>query len=251
MKLPLYIISDNHFMLEDSLEEQSRRKLLFELFEEIKKTGGTLIIGGDFFDFWVEFMTGPPLYYDDILGELETLKNNNIDIHYVAGNHDYWDYGYFTKKFGCTLHKQDFEFSINNIKILITHGDGLLKHDSGYRFMKKIIRNKLFTFFVRLIPKKLGCEIAKKISSTKKKFGIEENLDLQYKNELKEFANTKIKDQNFDVVLMGHYHQTGIENINNKYFIHLGDWINNYTVTTYDEKNQWQQKNIDITKCNK
>ena len=33
MKLPLYIISDNHFMLEDSLEEKSRRKLLFELFE--------------------------------------------------------------------------------------------------------------------------------------------------------------------------------------------------------------------------
>ena len=161
MKLPLYIISDNHFMLEDSIEEKSRRKLLFELFREIKQAGGTLIIGGDFFDFWVEFMTGPPLYYDDILEELETLKNNNIDIHYVAGNHDYWDYGYFTKKFGCTLHKQDFEFSINNIKILITHGDGLLKHDSGYRFMKKIIRNKLFTFFVRLIPKKLGCDIAK------------------------------------------------------------------------------------------
>ena len=42
---------------------------------------------------------------------------------------------------------------------------------------------------------------------------------------------------------MGHYHQTGIENINDKYFIHLGDWINNYTVTTYDKKNKWQQKN--------
>ena len=90
-------------------------------------------------------------------------------------------------------------------------------------------------FLFRLIPRKIGCKIAQKISSTKKKFGKEFILDKKYKNELKEFAIKKMTKENFDAVLMGHYHQVGIENINDKYFVHLGDWFNNYTVTIYDE----------------
>ena len=245
MKQPLYIISDNHFLLENSLNEQKRRTKLFQLFNTIKETGGTLIIGGDFFDFWLEFYSGIPPYYQDILDALEQLYINNIEIHYVLGNHDYWNFGYFEKKFGCSVHKKDFLFSINNQKILITHGDGLLKHDYLYRLMKTIIRNKIMTSLLRLIPLKIGCSIAKKISKTHKKFGRDETLQEYYRTELKEFALKKIKDENIDVVLMGHYHQLGIENINNKYFIHLGDWINHYTVTSLNINGIWEQKSWD------
>jgi len=251
MKLPIYIISDNHFLLEDTKEEKKRRQKLFDLFQTIKETEGTLIIGGDFFDFWLEFIGGPPLYYDDILNELERLHNNNITIHYVLGNHDYWDFGYFQKKFGCLVHKQDFSFTVDNKNILITHGDGILKHDYLYRFMKKIIRSKLIMSLFRLIPRKLGCKIAKKISGTKNKFNKESKLDKKYKNELKQFAINKMKDENIDAVLMGHYHQIGIEPINNKHFINLGDWINNYTVTQYDKNGEWNQKNIEVVKDDK
>ena len=151
---------------------------------------------------------------------------------------------YFQKKFGATIHKHDFSFSINNKNILVTHGDGLLKHDYLYRIMKKIIRNGFMFFLFRLIPRNIGCKIERKISRTKKKFGKESILDKKYKNELKEFALKKMIKENFDAVLMGHYHQVGIENINDKYFIHLGDWFNNYTITIYDEIEGWKQKNF-------
>ena len=54
MQLPIYFISDNHFMLSKNELESKRRRKLFDLFVKIKKTGGTLIIGGDFFDFWLQ-----------------------------------------------------------------------------------------------------------------------------------------------------------------------------------------------------
>ena len=168
----------------------------------------------------------------------------NIEIHYVLGNHDYWDYGYLTKKIGAQIHKGDFLCSIKNKNILITLGDGLLTHDYLYRFMRTILRNKLIMFFIRLIPKNLWAIMARRISNTKNKFGKEPRLDQKYKNELKEFAINQMNLQNVDAVLMGHYHQTGIEKINDKYFIHLGDWINNYTVTKYDENETWKQKNL-------
>ena len=71
MKPPFYIISDNHFMMQDSKEEQERRKKLFSIFALIKKKGnGTLIIGGDFFDFWFETQYVIPNGYQNLIQEL-------------------------------------------------------------------------------------------------------------------------------------------------------------------------------------
>ena len=41
---------------------------------------------------------------------------------------------------------------------------------------------------------------------------------------------------------MGHYHQLGIQKLNNGHFIHLGDWINQYTVTILTEEGIWKQE---------
>ena len=41
---------------------------------------------------------------------------------------------------------------------------------------------------------------------------------------------------------MGHYHQLGIKKINDTQFIHMGDWINQYTVTLLDKDHKWHQK---------
>ena len=242
MQLPVYFISDNHFLLENNDLESKRRKKLFQLFSRIKKTGGTLIIGGDFFDFWLESFYGIPNHYHDILTELEKLKLNNITIHYVVGNHDYWDFGYLNKKCGAIIHKKDFLFKINNQKILVTHGDGLLKNDYLYRFMKKIIRSTLFVLLVRLVPNSIMTIMARKISKTNSKFKKLQNLDENYKIELEDYAIKQINNNNINTVLMGHYHQVGIKKIENSKFIHLGDWINQYTVTWLDQNQKWHQK---------
>jgi len=243
MDLPIYFISDNHFMLEKNSSEELRRKKLFSLFEHISETGGTLIIGGDFFDFWLESFANIPKYYNDLLDALKKLNEKNIVIHYVVGNHDYWDFGSLNKRCGCIIHKNDLKLKIDEINILVTHGDGILKNDTLYRFMKKIIRSKLFILIIRLIPISIMTLFARRVSDTKKKFntnyiGLNENQ----KNELEEFAFKKMKNENIDVLLMGHYHQTGIFNIQNKKFIHLGDWINKFTVTKLESSKIWSQK---------
>ena len=243
MDLPIYFISDNHFLLEKSSLEQERRKKLFNLFDHISNTGGTLIIGGDFFDFWLQSISSLPQDYNDILEALQKLHSHNITIHYVMGNHDYWDFGALEKKCGCIVYKEDFEFKLDGQKILVTHCDGVLKNDSKYRLMKKIIRSKLFILLVRLVPISIMTTIARKISDTKKKFDKNyPGLHKKHKDELSEFAFNKMKNENIDVLLMGHYHEIGIYKNNTKQFIHLGDWITKYTVTTLDEDKIWKQQ---------
>ena len=152
MKGPIYIVSDNHFSMDkDCLLEQERRKKIFQVFEKIKlehqntyNNKGTLIIGGDFFDYWFEYKNVIPKGYENLLESLLNLTNAGLKIHFIVGNHDYWDFGYLNQKTGMIIHKNNLKFKYSNQKILLTHGDGLLKKDYGYRLLKKIIRHPIF-----------------------------------------------------------------------------------------------------------
>ena len=55
-------------------QEKSRRLLIFDLFDQISNSGGTLIIGGDFFDFWFNYKNVMPSFYTDIIYELNKLN---------------------------------------------------------------------------------------------------------------------------------------------------------------------------------
>ena len=163
MKLPIYFVSDNHFFMDSPPNEQKRRELLFSLFKKIKKDNGSLVIGGDFLDFWFDYGNSQPIVgYENIFNELEKLSSSGVEIHYVLGNHDYWDFGYFKKKFNAEIYTGNLQFSVNNQKILLTHGDGLLSGDSGYRFMRKIIRSKRAISLFRRLGGNIGSKIAKK-----------------------------------------------------------------------------------------
>jgi len=225
--------------MEKSDAEQIRREKLFLFFDKIESTKGTLIIGGDFFDFWFDYQYVIPKGYNDILYRLEQLYNSGIKIHYILGNHDYWDFGSFTQKFGAIVHAGDLEFDINGQKILVTHGDGLLKKDVSYRFMKRIIRSKLAIFLFRLFHPDWGCALARKVSDTSSHYHHHDDKSIKIRNELRLFANKKW-DEGYDVVLIGHYHQTEIETTKEKSLIFMGDWLKHFTVTSLDE-NGWQQ----------
>ena len=252
MKLPIFFVSVNHFFMDSPPNEKYRRNLIFSLFEKIKEENGTLVIGGDFFDFWFDYGGQPTPGYENIFDKLNDLSNHGVDIHYVLGNHDYWDFGYFKKRFNAKIYTNNLEFEINGEKIIVTHGDGLLKDDAGYRFMRKIIRSKICIFLFNILGGKIGCQIAKKISNTSKKYNHSESHNKRYKVK-KEKIRTEINNyvinnwsNNCDTILIGHYHQTGIDNINNKKIIYLGDWLNYYTVTCLNTSgwNQisWEEK---------
>ena len=239
MKLPLFFISDCHIGVQLNSEELERRHKLFQLFESIKNSGGTLIIGGDFFDFWFEFRKKTPEIYRDVFERLEDLKKNNIQIHYIAGNHDYWNLGYFEQKFTHSFYKKDLVIEDFNDKILITHGDGLLKKDVGYRALKKVIRNKLFIFFFRLLGEKRGYQVGSKVSNTSHGYNHFDNNVDEIIKDVSNFANEKW-EEGVDVVLVGHYHQKLIVKEKSKMLIFMGDWLKHYTITKYDG-NEWTQ----------
>ena len=238
-KQPVYFISDNHFKLDIDPPEKERRNRICETFEQIKSTGGTLVIGGDFFDFWFDYHYVLPAGYVDLLTQLHQLDQSGINIHFVLGNHDYWDFGYFRQKFNAKVYDGNMEFEYNNSRIQVCHGDGLLKNDRGYRFMKKMIRSRLCIFLFRNFHPDWGCWLANKISHVSGSYHNHDAKNQSIRNEMIEYARTQW-DAGFTTVLLGHYHQTGIIEENGNYLIFMGDWLQHFTVTRLAADGWWQ-----------
>ena len=240
MQPPYYIISDNHFFMKSNDYEKKRREKLFQVFDCIKKNGkGTLIIGGDFFDYWFDYPDKVPSGYENLLDALKKLDSSGISIHYILGNHDFWDFGYLKKHIGITTHNGDLILKLSEKNIYLTHGDGILKNDYGYRFMKKIIRSKLFIRLYTLFNSDFTIKLANKISNTSSRYNHTNKNIHNIKKDVLDFAR-KRWSENYDMVLVGHYHQIGTINENNKSLTFLGDWLSKYTVTVIDEKGLWQ-----------
>ena len=237
--LPVYFISDNHFKMDVDQTERDRRMKLYHVFDIIKTTGGTLIIGGDFFDFWFNYRHVIQAGYSDLFEKLEKLYLSGIQIYFLLGNHDFWDFGYFNKKFGAEVIDGNLEFIYNSQKIQVTHGDGLLRKDHGYRFMKKVIRSQISISLFKLIHPDWGCWLANKVSKTSGHYHHHDNNSEAIRREIQEYARTQWQN-GITTVLIGHYHQKGIVKENGNYLIFLGDWLRHFTVTRLSEDGWWQ-----------
>ena len=243
---PIYIVSDNHFSMNNNDLEKSRRNKLFKVFDKIKTEFSiqdskmcNVILGGDFFDYWFEYNHTIPSGYDTILESLKQLTDIGIKVHFVVGNHDYWDFGYLNKTIGITVYKTNLDFKFNNQKILLTHGDGLLNKDYGYKILKIIIRSRLFIALFKLFPANLTCYLAKKISKSSSNYNHHDKNVNIIKHDIGAYAK-KQWDRGYDAVLVGHYHQTGIISNNKKKLIYLGDWLSKFTVTALTNGGYWQ-----------
>ena len=120
-------------MLKREESELKRQNILFEFLDHVKETGGSLIINGDLFDFYFEYKDVIPKVFVPFYNKILDIRKSGIKVHYVLGNHDYWVQDYMMKDIMDEVYFGDMEFSINGRHFYITHGDGLLSWDHGYR----------------------------------------------------------------------------------------------------------------------
>jgi UDP-2,3-diacylglucosamine hydrolase len=237
MTTPAYFISDVHLTLNNGDWEQARRKRLFAFFDMVAQSGGSLFILGDFFDFWFEYKRVIPKDYFDILTQLQRLRKAGVEIHFVLGNHDYWTDKFLNDTLGIHIYPEDTEVTINGRRFYLTHGDGLLAEDRGYRIMRKILRSPLVTFLYRWFHPDLGIALAQSASRLSRKYNPPVAQEEQRFQELTGFARAHW-NAGCDVVVIGHYHLNRLNTEpGGKSILCLGDWISHYTYGKFADGN--------------
>ena len=228
-----FFISDAHFGSDSVKKERAKEQKLLRFFDYVAQNGERLFIVGDLFDFWFEYRSVVPRGFTRILCGLNRLSELGIELHYVAGNHDFWMRDYLEKEFNFTIHFDEVDWKIEGKRFYIFHGDGLAKDDTGYRLLKKIFRNRLNIFLYSLLHPDLGIPLAKWVSSLSRQHT---RRDAPPSDE--DYISRAIEKfrEGYDFAIFGHLHSPRYQKFGQKIYINLGDWIDNFSYAEYSER---------------
>ncbi len=227
-----YFISDLHIGASESPAEAEKQQKLIRFLQQIKNDATHLFLVGDFFDFWFEYKYVIPKRYFNILVTLKQITGAGIEVHYLAGNHDFFLGSFFDDVVDIKTHPDEYTPVLNGKKFYIWHGDGLAAKDGGYRFLKKIMRNRWNLKLFRLLHPDFGIPFARYISGSSREYTNQMN-HLRDESDYINFAEQKFSD-GFDYVLMGHRHNPLVHAVGGKKYINLGDWIDKFTYALFD-----------------
>jgi UDP-2,3-diacylglucosamine hydrolase len=221
-----FFISDLHIGAGTETEEKEKLNRLTSFLNYINQPGNHLYIVGDLFDFWFEYKHVAPSQFFQVFYRIHKLIENNVTVHFLPGNHDSWIRNFFAEQIQIKVHPEIFTFEIQSKKILLFHGDGISKKDTGYRILKKIFRSPINIFLYRLLHPDLGIPLAKLMSMGSRKHTSGKELDDE-----EDYLNFAIENFNreIDYVIVGHSHKPLYQKIENHILLNLGDWIHHFS----------------------
>jgi UDP-2,3-diacylglucosamine hydrolase len=237
----IYFLSDFHLGAPDHATSLVREKNIVRFLEEVRKDAAIIFIVGDLFDFWYEYRTVVPKGYTRILGKMAEITDSGIPIHFFTGNHDMWMSGYFEQELNIPVYHEPKAFEWNGKKFLIGHGDGLGPGDHGYKFMKKIFRNRFCQWLFGILPPAIGVGLANYLSRRSR--AVTGQIDELFLGEDKEwliiYCKEVLEKQYFDFFIFGHRHlpidfALCDKNNGTSRYINLGDWIRYNTYAVFD-----------------
>ncbi len=224
--MALYIFSDAHLGSGSPEKEAEKVKNFRRLIDIVKSDGNQLVILGDLFDFWFEYKHAMPKDHHHVLFMLHELIQKGIRIDYVTGNHDFWMDDFFETQLSFNIHQDYFDLEYDHLKLHLIHGDGLAKADSGYRFLKKILRNRFNIWLYRKLPPDWAIPLAKKVSGSSREYTS--RRDHTFAPDYKAYAERKLKE-GYQIVAIGHLHIPVCERLNVGIYINTGDFINHFS----------------------
>ena len=233
MDLPIYFISDIHLMLNRTKKEVEREEILFNFFDHVRKTGGTLIINGDLFDFYFEYKDVIPKVYAPLYYQILKLRESGVKVHYILGNHDYWVMDFINDILFDRVYDDDVKLKIGKKTFYITHGDGFLSWDKSYRALKKFIRSRLFIWFYRSLHPRIGYSFANWASKKGEHYVHTKEYNKKILDEMK-VQSKPFLDDGCDYFISGHYHQAKELDMKNGKLLILGDWLSFFSYGKFD-----------------
>lgn len=233
----IYFASDFHLGAPNYAQSLIREKRVVAWLDKVKSDASEIYLVGDVFDFWFEYKTVVPRGHVRLLGKIAEITDSGIPVHYFIGNHDMWVFDYLPKETGVQLHHEPIQRTYNNQKFFIGHGDGLGPGDHGYKFIKKVFRNRFCQWlFARLHPN-FGIGMANFWSrKSRAHTGNDDKKFLGEENEwLAIYSKEILEKEHFDYFLFGHRHlPMEIEVGPKSKYLNLGDWIDHYTYAVFD-----------------
>jgi len=235
----VYFLSDAHLGSLAIPHGRTQERRLVRFLDSIKEKASAVYLLGDMFDFWNEYRYVVPKGYSRFLGKLSELTDNGVEVHFFAGNHDLWTYGYLEEECGVIVHKAPVTTEIYGQVFLLAHGDGLGDPDNKFKILRKLFHNRTCQRLLNFVHPRWGMALGlnwAKHSRLKRADGKEVPFMGEDKEFLVRFARDyKRSHPNIDYFLFGHRHiELDLPIDKSTRMLILGDWIWQFTYAVFD-----------------
>lgn len=204
-------------------DEPSRLDSFLALLETLPGRIGTLVLGGDIFEFWWEWREAVPRRHMRFLMALKRVADAGVRIHVLAGNHDF-AYGRFLPDLlGAGVHHDGICLNVDGARWLLVHGDGIARSDRVDRVVRRILRSRAAQAAWNLVPPDIAFRIAGTVGDTSRTLqpGPAPNIA-----EYGDAAEAWIRRWNLAGVVHGHTHRPLLEPRGGGFHANNGDWLN-------------------------
>lgn len=206
--MSVLIISDLHIF---GPEDPIYRSLLFFI-EKRASSGDTIVLAGDLFDLFIGNKSIFKERYKEFFQIVRAISmQNNIEFHYIEGNHDFFMREAFHEMQCVFVHSQEVSLEVLGKKFYCIHGDTVNPLDYGYKFLRFFFRSFFMKCLITIIPgeyfKKIGQFLSQKSRWNKPLLISELPIDQMEKVRriYRSYAAEKLS-QGYDYVIMGHCH---------------------------------------------
>jgi len=227
-------VGDAHFARGD----KGRREHFASFIKKNRPKLSTLVIMGDFFDFWFGFRDPSLLKkeYGDVLAILEGLRADGVRVIYLEGNHDFSLGSYMREELGIEVYKRSAEMELRGKRIFLAHGDRI-SPTLDHWILTGLLRNWFTYQGISLLGSRLVMAIARRWSASSRGRNMERSPVVIAR--LRSFAQRKLK-QGFDAVILSHTHLPEAITVKEKgregHYFNVGDWIKDFSYLRYNEK---------------
>ena len=235
----VYFLSDAHLGSLAIPHGRTQERRLVRFLDSIKEKASAVYLLGDMFDFWNEYRYVVPKGYSRFLGKLSELTDNGVEVHFFAGNHDLWTYGYLEEECGVIVHKAPVTTEIYGKVFFLAHGDGLGDPDNKFKILRKLFHDRTCQRLLNFVHPRWGMALGlnwAKHSRLKRADGKEVPFMGEDKEFLVRFARDyKRSHPNIDYFLFGHRHiELDLPIDKSTRMLILGDWIWQFTYAVFD-----------------
>ncbi len=201
----------------------------------------TLIINGDFIDFWQFKKTYFPEAHLKVIQKIIKMSTSGTKVYYITGNHDDRLRTFSDLSLG-NIHLRDkLLLQLNNKKYWIFHGDVF---DASIRIAPALAKMGgkgydlliLLNRWINKIRQRLGKQkmsFSKKLKSSIKKA-------VKHIGDFEKLAITLAAKQGYDYVICGHIHEPANRKEQTPHgsvhYLNSGDWVESLTSLEYDNE---------------
>jgi UDP-2,3-diacylglucosamine hydrolase len=219
------ILADAHVPLDGRPGADAELARMTRLVNRYRDSLGMLILLGDTFDFWFEWIHVIPKRAFPFLSTLHELTRSGIPVHIFAGNHDFKLGRFFHEYVGAETHLDEWSVTLDGRRYYFHHGDGFAASDVNYRRMKAVFRNPIpQTLFGSVVHPDLSMQIGKWVSGWGGTKSRTEDGELPVWKEYEETASAILRE-GYDVVVTGHMHQAFLTELPEGHFFNPGPYL--------------------------